>query len=59
MKSDVTKCFAMIGRSIRQILQVVAALSPLKLVHPIKIWRGGKDITNRDLDDSIRAVYGW
>jgi hypothetical protein len=45
------------GRSIRQILQVVAALSPLKLVHPIKIWRGGKDTTNRDLDDSIHAGY--
>jgi hypothetical protein len=43
-------------RSIRQILQVVAVFSPLKLVHPIKICRGGKDITNRDLDDSIRAA---
>jgi hypothetical protein len=44
MKSDVTKYFATIGRSIRQIIQAVAVVSPLKLVHPTKIWRGGKTL---------------
>lgn len=48
----------MTGRSIRQILLVVAVFSPLKLVHPTTIGRGGKDITNRDLDNSIRAAKG-